>query len=288
MRFVKIWLGYTMTEKLPRTLSPHLLLIIDTSEPIELTAFVGAFSSIGVEFERFIKESGLETHFSGRLLVKEIRAGSIIPELIPVLALATPFIQDISTIQLLEDFIKRWGVRIRALVNGDVSDQPKTKSELDNLLNHAVGLAADPDGRSILKAIHYEKSELVTRASFEFTASEARAAQTEIVARRKELDNKSAVDKERVMMVFTRSDINNAEVGKRSGEKVRIEELSPKSLALIYASTLAEDRIKHEIREADENVYKKGFVVDVNVKLHNASPAAYAVTNLHSVIDLPD
>jgi hypothetical protein len=42
-----------------------------------------------------------------------------------------------------------------------------------------------------------------------------------------------------------------------------------------------------EGREADDNVYKKGFVVDVNVQLVNGKPAAYRVTNVHQVIDLP-
>jgi hypothetical protein len=50
---------------------------------------------------------------------------------------------------------------------------------------------------------------------------------------------------------------------------------------------MAEDRIKHEIREADENVFKKGFVVDVNVRSIGGRPIAYAVTNVHQIIDLP-
>ncbi len=89
-------------------------------------------------------------------------------------------------------------------------------------------------------------------------------------------------------MIFTRSDIGTAQVGKPSGERVKIEEISAKPLALIYASDLAEQRIKHEIREADDNVYEKGFVVDVNVRSSNGKPAAYAVTHVHQVIDLPD
>jgi hypothetical protein len=56
-------------------------------------------------------------------------------------------------------------------------------------------------------------------------------------------------------------------MGKRTGERVAIEEISPRDLPLIYASDLAEQRIKHEVREADDNVYKKGFIVDVNVQL---------------------
>jgi hypothetical protein len=59
-------------------------------------------------------------------------------------------------------------------------------------------------------------------------------------------------------------------------------------LALIYASELVEERIKHEIREADENVFKKGFVVDVNVRSIGGRPVAYAMTHVHQVIDLPD
>jgi len=76
--------------------------------------------------------------------------------------------------------------------------------------------------------------------------------------------------------------------GKPSGERIVIEDISDKPLALIYASEMAEDRIKHEIREADENVFKKGFVVDVNVRSIGGRPVAYAVTNVHQVIDLPN
>jgi hypothetical protein len=51
---------------------------------------------------------------------------------------------------------------------------------------------------------------------------------------------------------------------------------------------MAEQRIKHEIREADENLFKKGFIVDVNVQTKGGRPVGYRVTNLHQVIDLPE
>lgn len=89
-------------------------------------------------------------------------------------------------------------------------------------------------------------------------------------------------------MRFTRSDIGTVNVGKPSGERVKIEEISDRPLALVYGSQLAEERIKHEIREADENVFKKGFIVDVNVKSTGGRPVAYAITNVHQVIELPE
>jgi predicted nucleic acid-binding Zn ribbon protein len=50
----------------------------------------------------------------------------------------------------------------------------------------------------------------------------------------------------------------------------------------------AEERIRHEIADADENVYKKGFDVDVNVEVRGGRPIAYRVVAVHSVIDLSD
>jgi hypothetical protein len=67
-----------------------------------------------------------------------------------------------------------------------------------------------------------------------------------------------------------------------------VEEVSEKWLSLMYGVEIAEARIKHEIRKADENVYKKGFVVNVLVKLRNGEPVAYSVTDVHEVLYLPD
>ena len=36
---------------------PHIVLTLDTKEPIELGAFVGTFTSLGNEYEQFIKET---------------------------------------------------------------------------------------------------------------------------------------------------------------------------------------------------------------------------------------
>lgn len=89
-------------------------------------------------------------------------------------------------------------------------------------------------------------------------------------------------------MAFEQSNKKDSAVGKRTGEWVKIEAISDRHLPLVYASELAEARIKHEIRESEDNVYKKGFVIDVNVEHRGGKPVAYRVTNVHQVIDLPD
>jgi hypothetical protein len=121
-----------------------------------------------------------------------------------------------------------------------------------------------------------------------FDTLEARAAQAQIEDQRMMLDTSASADHQRVLMIFKQSNVKDTATGKRTGERVAVEEISPRDLPLIYASDLAEQRIKHEVREADDNVYKKGFIVDVNVQLVGDKPVGYRVTHVHQVIDLPD
>ena len=67
-----------------------------------------------------------------------------------------------------------------------------------------------------------------------------------------------------------------------------IEAISEKYRPLVYASKLAADRIKDEIRNSPGNIYKKGFDVDVNVETKQGRPVAYRVTHVHDVIDMAD
>ena len=48
-------------------------------------------------------------------------------------------------------------------------------------------------------------------------------------------------------MVFTQANVKDTPVGRKSGERVMIEEIADKELPLVYAPDLAEQRIKHEI-----------------------------------------
>ncbi|WP_254021428.1 hypothetical protein [Mesorhizobium escarrei] len=80
--------------------------------------------------------------------------------------------------------------------------------------------------------------------------------------------------------------MHDATLNKRSGERVVISDLSEKEHAVMYASEMAEQEIREQIREADANVYKRGFVVDVSIQMSGETILAYAVVAFHSVIDL--
>ena len=42
------------------------------------------------------------------------------------------------------------------------------------------------------------------------------------------------------------------------------------------------------MRNTDENIYRKGFVVDVNEQTKGGKTVAYAVVHVHQIIDLED
>lgn len=280
---MKLPYSYVMAEN-----RAHLTLKLDTHEPVELRDFLGAFTSIGNQAERFVAEASPGSRAEARIYVKEVRHGCIEADLL-LFAAVSGGIAVMDQALFVEDFVKRWGGRIRALVSGQREQQPDNPRDLSDFKNALESVMGDPLASHRLEAATFEDGKRKVKASFTFTTAEARTGLIAIEDRRREIEPINSPDHKRVLMVFTRSDVNAAKVNKRSADRVRIEEISDQSLAVMYSSELAEEKIRHEIREGDDNIYKKGFVVDVSVR-HNANgrPSVYAVTNLHQVIELPD
>jgi hypothetical protein len=266
---------------------PHIVLTLDTKEPIELGAFVGAFTSLGNEYDRFIKQTEPDLAGEADLFVSKVRSGSIVVDLVPWLSMVAPFIDDTEKALIIEKFVHVWKERFESLLSGK-DKAPETRSELKDWADAVKAIATDTNGSAKIEAVTFEKGKRKLRAAFKFKSSEAREVLKTVERQQQLLEKKQHADHKRVLMRFTRSDIGDVTVGKPSGERVKIEEISDRALPLVYGSELAEERIKHEIREADENVYKKGFIVDINVKSTGGRPVAYAITNVHQIIDLPD
>jgi hypothetical protein len=271
----------------PMVEGPHIILTLDTKEPIELGAFVGAFTSLANEYDRYIRATEPDLAGEADMFVNEIRSGSTIIDLVPYLAYAAPFIDSMEKILIVEKFVKAFKDRFEALLHHKKT-APQTRSELKDWSDAVKAVATDSKGTAKIEAAYFKAGKKKIRAAFKFSTPDAIKVLRTVESRQKELEKTEHADHLRVLMRFTRSDIGTVHVGKPSGERVKIEEISDRPLALVYGSALAEERIKHEIREADENVYKKGFVVDVNVRSTGGRPVAYAITNVHQVIELPE
>ncbi|WP_245451284.1 hypothetical protein [Georhizobium profundi] len=261
---------------------------LDTAEPVELADFVGAFTSIANEFERFVKDEYPGAKADPRIYVREVRSGCIEADLITGLMLtAKASTEHMSQILILEDFVKRWGRRLKSLINNDVPPgELENSGELKDFLDATESIVSDPVGSHRLEAAVFEDNQRGIRASFEFSSIEARSAQQTIDDRRKMLAKPDPVSKARTLMVYTRTDVHDAAINKRSGERVIVRDFSPKDKPVLYASEMAEQEIRAVIREGEDNAYRYGFVVDVTAQVRGDDVIAYAVTNFHHTIEL--
>lgn len=262
----------------------HLTITVENSEPIEIGDFAAMFAGMGKQFDDYIRTDHPKLKGQARMYVREVRPGSTIADLFPQIA---DMIGIMDATLIVLGFGALFSKRIRRLITGQFLEGA-TKSDLQAVADTIKASAHDKDGTTRLESIVYEEDGPKKRLEASFTGAEARKALETIEAQKKALDGEEAADHARVLMIFTRPDIYDAEVGKRSGERVKIEEISPKHLALMYGSEIAEQRIKSEIRDTETSIFAKGFVVDVNVQTRGGKPVAYSVTNLHEVLDLPE
>lgn len=223
------------------------------------------------------------------IYVKQIRQGSIVADLIPVIVpgLGAALAAMDSAI-IVEDFIKRYGTRLSAYFEKGGRDDTANNSDLKDLLGSVATIANDPNGSAELSCVEWEDDHRGVRATITFNTREAKRATEEIDSHKKEREIRGDADYHRVLMTFHQSNIKEQTMGRRTGEWVKIENIQEKPLPLIYASSLAEQKIKYEIREGIENIYKRGFIVDVNVEIKGGKHVGYRVTHLHQIIDLPD
>jgi hypothetical protein len=95
----------------------HLVLKIDTKAPVELNDFVAAFVGFGNQFDRFHdREYPSESHDAG-FYVREVRAGSIIAELVPYIGATAPVLGGIMAgvkhANDLKKFVENYGASLK-------------------------------------------------------------------------------------------------------------------------------------------------------------------------------
>lgn len=260
----------------------YLSLTLDLKEPVEIEEFAKVFAGLSGMFDDFLKAEHPEMRGTANLYVREVRAGSIIADLVPTIPDMVGYMDNAL---IVLGFGAIFSKRIRNFVTGQWLEKA-TKTQLDHVTNTITAVATDPNGSAKLETVVFKEDGERRELIMSFTSQEARTAVRTIEDQRRTLDSKEGVDEPRALMLFERPAKSVSGVGKRTGEAAVIEKVSTKPLPVIYASEMAERSIKQAFQ--DENVFKLGFVVDVNVERRNGRPVAYRVTNLHQILDLPD
>jgi hypothetical protein len=255
-------------------------IVISNADPIELLDFTASLTGIAREYQAAVQRANPDVRVEEtKLVIVEIRKGSTILELVPLLL---PLISEYDKLKPVVDFLKdvKWGLDLLKLPGGRLPD-PLT-SRLKNLNDMVAVVAKDNAGSLRIAARHKEKGviqEIVVQRD------DARNVQSNIAAQRLEIEDRSAVEYPSVLMRLHQSSISEATVGRRTNEKGIIERVDDVPRPLIYASDLAAQAIKGEILRPGGNPYKKLFVVDVDVETVAGTPKAYRVRNVSDIVE---
>jgi hypothetical protein len=136
----------------------HIRLKLDTEEPMALSDFVGSFTGLGNQFDKFVAAEHPGTKMLSEFYVKEVRAGCIEADLVamvaPYVALgAIPGVIDaIDKAQVLTEFVKDIGGRISPYFSKGGRNSKATKSDLADFLKAVSGIARDPRATGRLEA----------------------------------------------------------------------------------------------------------------------------------------
>jgi hypothetical protein len=266
--------------------TPFIQLRINLSDPPDLMDLIGAFAAVGHQFESYAAREYPKMQGQARLLVKEIRQGSIILDLIPHIP---ALIATMDAVLVVDNFVTRYRALLNAFMGRTANPPPAvSKADAKDYLNAVRLIAKDKNGSATISSAVFKQDSTETHIEFQFTTAQAKVGQQLLEQRIIEHDKSVFEHLENVLMVFWQSNLKESQAGKRTGEVVIIEKASPKPLALVYGTDLARQRIKHETEEGDHNLYRLGFYIDGYVERFQGKPVAYCVTNVRNIIPLPE
>lgn len=261
----------------------HIVIVIENEDPIDLLDFTSSLTAIAREHELQVRATtpGASVEET-RLLVVEVRKGSIILELLPALA---PFVASMEYTNAAVQFVQNLAHLLDPLRKLGGRSEDATTQQLKNLGDMVSAVAKDSNGTLSLSA-RYRSGDVVQELRIH--KEDAQRVVENTSAQRKEIEDRSATALSRVLMRLHQSSVEDLKVGKKTSEKGIVERVDMTPRPLIYVSDLAGKRIKDEIVQPDGNPYQKGFVVDVDVETVGGKPKVYRILAVHDVIDLGD
>ena len=141
----------------------HLILKIETNNPVELKEFVGTFVGLGNQFEHYYDNEYPQERGNALFYVREVRAGSIIIELVPYLVAASPILgvtmAGVKYANDLAKFVETFGGKIRKYFKRGGRDEGACKGDLSDYLRTVQAVLTTRLGRFHLRFMKTVRSE---------------------------------------------------------------------------------------------------------------------------------
>lgn len=279
--------------------APRIRLHLNVHQPIELVEMTLAFQGLGHEYQTYVKGLSLPNGESSKgsdvkLYITKIESNCILAEMAPALPLLgamAPVFSDVNTvvdfvqnISQLIDWLRGVAKKKEPLTPEDV---PHSKRKISNVRD-IVRLIGKSSGSNLgLTALRYEESSGKDHAVLEMKFSDEECREAEVGAGRalQALDNRERADKEKVLMYFYQTNVEDPKVTGRTGDKAIIQSISPDPLSVYIIPELEQQKIRYVLDDKTHNPLHTGFVVDVNIENdRKGKPRIYRVIRVHEMI----
>ena len=278
--------------------APRMRLHFNVHDPVELVEMTLAFQGLGFEYQSFLKSRFLESESKAnsaevKLYITRIESNCILAELapaLPLLGVLAPVLADVNTVH---DFVVntantiKWLVSLAKKRNLSSEDIPYSKRRIAYLRDVVRLVAKNHDSSLGLAAIKYEESTGEDRAILEMHFSDKECRQAEIGATRAlaALDVREKADREKVLMYFYQTNIEDPKAGGRTGDKAVISSISPEPLSVYIIPETDQQKVRYVLDDKEHNPLYTGFVVDVNIENdRNGRPKIYRVIRVHDIV----
>jgi len=278
--------------------APRMRLHFNVHDPVELVEMTLAFQGLGHEYQSFLKSRFAEIDPKSnaaevKLYITRIESNCILAELapaLPMLGAIAPVLADVNTVH---DFVQNTAKAITWLMNiakkkGVTSDEiPYSRRKIANLRDVVRLVAKNHNSNLGLAAIRYEESSGQDCAVLEmsFNDSECRRAEQGATLALAALDVREKADREKVLMYFYQTNIEDPKAGGRTGDKAVITSISPDPLSVYIIPETDQQKVRYVLDDKSHNPLHTGFVVDVNIEHdRQGRPRIYRVVRVHDVI----
>lgn len=251
-----------------------LRVTICNSKPIELVDLTSSLLSMADEYRRFlISESGPCAAEEIKLYIKDIKSGSIITELFAAAPLILPMVQYGNT---LFDFVKNFKAATDYFLGRDSKKPEITTTRLENLNNIFEPIVKDESAQFNIQNVFNGEVKL----TINYNSLEANTVQNKIRREREQLKEPTQGIKNQVLMYWYQA---RKDTKSDRGDRAIIEGISHAPVKVIM-----DECIKKDLIGGSDNIFKMGYIVDVEVQTIKGKLAIYKILKVHESIKLDD
>lgn len=249
-----------------------LTVTIDNSEPVELSVFAKSMMSLANDYSN---RHSANPNEPAKLYIKEIKQGSIIAELAPLIPLAGDLL--FSNFDSIKSYAEYLSIAMKWLLGKEERPANIDKRQLNNIANIVDPVAQDSSGQMNIGVINNNGTGDVIIVQH-INSNEANAIQNKARKYIKELQQAEDIAKSgeysQVLMYWAQL------APEKATDQVVIESIWPNPVKVVMPVD-----IKRELGIAEPYPFSKAFLVDVTVETVNSKPKLYKITKYYDSID---